>query len=449
MTCFWKSTLRAALHVACLLALGWGAASCARTKTPEVEPEIRTFEYDSGFQNNMFTALDTALNKAVAEGRVPGAVLSVARDGKIVYERAAGWRDLTTDPPLPMMRDTLFDVASLTKPLATAPAAGILSCRGELADTTTLDTVTLNEALHHDTFLPVYIDWHDLEAVRQYSSLTQSVQNYFDRNPHPRRRTRYSNVAYVLIGALVEETSGSNLEAFDRANLWGPLGMTNTTYEPNKMKDVTIARTSKTVLPGRPFDPLADYILLTFGHCPGHSGLFSTAGDINRFSQAILHPELFPDMPEMTCLSKFMMDDPSIRFPQSDDPESGAIFLYAHRTRGFAIDDAGRNHLSHTGYTGTYLGLNRETGVSVVLLTNAVHSSQSDWDSLRVELLHILERMTEEESIEQPETPAPPLGDGTSASEEGIEFVEEEQTPDDTQEKKKPMRKLRMIRPGD
>ncbi|MCB2154213.1 beta-lactamase family protein [bacterium] len=371
-------------------------AGCARDKPLRANPASLGFVPDTN------VGLDVLLNQAVRDGSVPGAVLSVARDGRILYERAVGYRDPSGKHPLPMTRATLFDVASLTKPVATAPATLLLNCHQHLSLTDPAGPFTPRELLLHTSGLNAYIDWRDLQALGKGSSPAESIlaASVNAREiPDGRGYFAYSNLGYVILASVDEDAAGESLESFLRRELWDPLGMTHTTFyppTPTKENRIVFARTSDDQQPGRPFDPLADYILSVYeNRCPGHSGLFSTAGDLTIYCQALLQPRTF-HVESLDCLSKQLISNP-VDLGSWDG--EGALVLSTgkvRRTLGFAIDPRveGDAALFHTGYTGTAIWLNRETGVSVVLLTNAVYTGDDRWQTLMREVIALVQRNT-------------------------------------------------------
>lgn len=356
---------------------------------------VREPESTAGFEAGTFTALDTTMNRAIHDGLVPGAVLSIGRHGRTVYEYAVGSRDLSPragNPP--MTRDTVVDVASLTKPVATATAAALLMADGKLSDGDEVAPgVTLGAALCHRNSLPAYVDWRALP--RDADSPRGAVLAWLAGHSPAEAQTDYSNVGYVLAAGLVEERAGRGLEAILRERAWGPLGMAHTTFRTAKLDArARFARTALDVEPGSPYDPLAAWIVRAYAaHDPGHSGLFSTTGDLTRFAQGLLHPDSTPTSDTMRLVAASLFSAPDTTIPaNAGDFVEGAT----SRTRGFAFDpdDARRRVLYHTGYTGTLLWIDRDTGISVVLLTNATHRAGSDWQSLQREVLRIVQKRT-------------------------------------------------------
>jgi CubicO group peptidase (beta-lactamase class C family) len=172
-----------------------------------------------------------------------------------------------------------------------------------------------------------------------------------------------------MVSSHIETLTGEDLESLLRREVWGPLGMEHTTFQPLRRARANIARTHAEREAGRPYDPLADYVLERRpGHLPGHSGLFTTAGDLTAFCQRLLNPTA-----EWTCVAGYLLDAQSRL--AGETPEGGTLRVTGRRGRTPAFDPenswTGEGALYHTGYTGCLMWLDRRSGVSVVLLTNA------------------------------------------------------------------------------
>ncbi len=342
---------------------------------------LRMREADAGFSTGTFAGLDAELARAVAAGEVPGAVLAVAKNGRLVYEHAVGVRDASGAPMKP---DTVFDVASLTKPVATACATAILMCDNELWDSDETGGATVGELLIHQSMLPQYARWEDLEPYRREGlSPAGVVAEWMAAGEPARYRHPYSNLGYVALAGEVEKRTNRPMEALLRERVWGPLGMANTTFRPTTLVGATFAQTSLDTAPGQAFDPLADWIAKRFpGHDPGHSGLFSTARDLTVFCQTLLNAE-DSDIHGMECIARTMTRTPAI--PLEESGTGVAQFGESARSRAFntlgsRID--GPFHF-HTGYTGCMIWMNAKTNVSVVLMTNGSLTGPDGWTALR------------------------------------------------------------------
>ncbi|MEQ8819271.1 MAG: serine hydrolase domain-containing protein [Sumerlaeia bacterium] len=359
-----------------------------------------TFVYEAnperaGFSRDAWTQIALPIEDAVRQGQMPGAVISVGRDGRIVFERAFGTRDPMAKGRPPMTRDTLFDVASLTKPVATAAAVGALVCEGLLAADGGIpgEELSLDALLTHSAGLPEYIDPRRLASVPGGPGRPGSTALALARAENvlsPGGQYRYGNLGYLLLSQFVEDQTGEALGDFAADEVWRPLGMTRTTFHPAAVEE-RLARSAGDVPLGRPFDPLAHWVLLNApGRDPGHSGLFSTATDLTRFAQSVLAPA----GQRWQCLSAFLLGG-GREIPHWPGPEGVALAGAARRTRAFALADDGS--LSHTGYTGAVLYLDPETGLSIVLLTNASYGNAAEFEDLWAAVLRTTRRSLKED----------------------------------------------------
>jgi serine-type D-Ala-D-Ala carboxypeptidase len=236
------------------------------------------------------------LQRRVNDGLFPGAVALVARRGRIVGHRAFGTRVRGEDEPVTL--DTLFDLQSMTKVLATATSALILVQDGALR----LDdpvagyvpgfaangksAITVRDMLRYTAGLPLdnqLLDEPDDERV--WRRMAETPLEY-----ETGTQVLYSDLTYRLLGRVIEAAAGMDLDAFAKARLWGPLGMSDTTFNPSP---ALIPRTAATG-----FSPIRGYVVrgevqdeqdFALGGIAGCDGVFSTARDIAVFCQMILN----------------------------------------------------------------------------------------------------------------------------------------------------------------
>ncbi len=259
-----------------------------------VVPAAQVFA--GGMNPAMGPLIDAAVARALAKGEMAGCVVAVGRRDGIVFERAYGNRRVEPDVA-PMTLDTVFDMASLTKPLATATSVMILVERGELrlqdkvADyipdfaANGKDQVTIEQLMVHsaglvpDTAVEDYRDgWASAKAkICELKPLTP-----------PGTAFKYSDVGYILLGKIVEQVAGKPLNEFAKDEIYAKLGMSDTGYLPPAELRARAATTEKRDdqwLTGVVHDPRAALM----GGVAGHAGLFSTSHDLARFAQMMLH----------------------------------------------------------------------------------------------------------------------------------------------------------------
>lgn len=320
-------------------------------------------------------ALDRIFNQAVAERQIPGAVVLVGHDGEVVFRKAYGYRSLEPRRET-MTLDTIFDMASLTKCLATAVAVMQLVQGGQVRlndavaryipefGTNGKQEITVRQLLTHYAGLPDDLDlkapWHGRDTAFRMAMDTAPVYP-------PGSRFFYSDVNYEVLGFLVERVSGMTLEQYASAHIFQPLKMEETTYLPPASWRPRIAPTQyderEQMLRGVVHDPTARRM----GGVAGHAGVFSTADDLAKFAQAMLDggaPVLSPLMVE------------KMTTPQQP-PNATSV-----RGFGWDIDTAFSSNrgdllpvgsFGHTGFTGTSLWMDTVTRTYIIILANAVH----------------------------------------------------------------------------
>ena len=318
-------------------------------------------------------ALDAILNRAVRANRLPGAVLIVGHQGHILHRKAYGFRSLEPRREA-MTLDTIFDVASLTKVVATTPAlmklfeAGKIRINDRVTDYLPefqggKSDVTLRHLMTHFSGLPPDLDlepaWSGHETgVRMALSEKCAIP--------PGTIFSYSDINFILLGEIVQRLSGDSLPAVARAEVFAPLGMRESAFQPPASWHDRIAPTENVkgqILRGVVHDPTARRM----GGIAGHAGLFMTADDLARFAEMMLGggEHIFSPL----TVRKFTTpqspaDQPVLRGLgwDIDSPLSG------NRGELFPIGSYG-----HSGFTGTSLWIDPLSATYVILLANSVH----------------------------------------------------------------------------
>jgi uncharacterized protein YbbC (DUF1343 family)/CubicO group peptidase (beta-lactamase class C family) len=324
---------------------------------------------DSGFKT-----VDAIIDKAVAEGNIPGAVLLIGHNGKVVHRKAFGSRSL--EPVRESMTlDTVFDLASLTKCLATATSVMKLVEDGRIRLGDSVATylpdfaqngkkdITIRDLMTHYSGMPPDLDlksqWSGREAAYEMAMREKPI------NP-PGSQFVYSDINFEVLGFIVEKIAGQPLNEYAAANIYAPLGMKNTRFLPPKEWLPRIAPTQYDeqgrMLRGVVHDPTARRM----GGVAGHAGLFSTGDDMALFAEDFLSG--------FRILSRSAID--KMTTPQQ--PPNATVL----RGLGWDIDSpfsTNRGELlpvgsfGHTGFTGTSLWIDPVTDTYIILLTNAVH----------------------------------------------------------------------------
>jgi uncharacterized protein YbbC (DUF1343 family) len=324
-------------------------------------------------------AIDAAVAAAIASQSLPGAVVLVGRRDGILFRRAYGFREVEPDR-VPMTLDTLFDLASLTKPIATATSIMVLAERGTLGlddplvkyvpecgghdgpDRPSKRAITLRHLLLHVSGLPADTPKDDFahgraEAIRRICGVVL-------RGP-PGVSSIYSDLGFMLLEEVVRRVTLRELPAFASEAIFTPLGMRDTGYLP---ADDLKQRAAWTELVdgvwrvGVVHDPRA-YLL---GGVAGHAGLFSTADDLSLYARAILGGGAVDGKRILSAGSVAAMIAPY------DVP--GSI-----RALGWNVQSSWRGEglspeaIGHFGFTGTAMWIDPGKDLFVIVLTNRVH----------------------------------------------------------------------------
>jgi uncharacterized protein YbbC (DUF1343 family)/CubicO group peptidase (beta-lactamase class C family) len=318
--------------------------------------------------------VDSIVQEAIGDQQIPGTVVLIGHDGQVIYRKAFGERSLEPRRE-PMSVDTIFDIASLTKVVATSIAVTQLVQRGQVRVNEPVakyipefaengkDEITVRELLTHHSGLP-----KDLDLSQPWEGREIALHMAYSAKPifAPGSQFLYSDVNFIVLGALVERVSGMPLDEYCRKNIFLPLTMTRTRFLPPAPWLPKIAPTQfdehDKMLRGVVHDPTARRM----GGVAGHAGVFSTADDLSKFAQALLSGS--------AILSPLMVE--KMTTPQQ--PPTSTVL------RGFGWDidspfSSNRGDLlpvgsfGHTGFTGTSLWIDPTTRTYIIILTNAVH----------------------------------------------------------------------------
>jgi uncharacterized protein YbbC (DUF1343 family)/CubicO group peptidase (beta-lactamase class C family) len=334
-----------------------------------------------------FGPIPALIDAAIARHELPGAVVLVGRGDAIVYERAFGQRMVA--PSEPMTEDTIFDLASLTKVIATTTSIMQLVEAGRIRLTDPVaqlipefarygkNAITIRHLLTHTSGLRP-----DLELDVEFSGADEAIRRASEEVPTaaPDERFVYSDINFFLLGDIVRRVSGERLDRYASAHIFGPLGMTDTMFLPPDALRPRIAPTERCRAlawpcgnPDTPFlrgvvhDPTARRM----DGVAGHAGLFSTAADLSRFCRALLNGGSLDGARILSPAAVARMTSPSTPTGMKDirglgwDIDSS---YSANRGELFSLDSYG-----HTGFTGTSLWLEPQSKSYVVFLSNRVH----------------------------------------------------------------------------
>jgi uncharacterized protein YbbC (DUF1343 family)/CubicO group peptidase (beta-lactamase class C family) len=333
-------------------------------------------------------AVDSIIQQAIENKSIPGAVLLIGHDGKVIYRKAYGERSLEPQRA-PMTIDTVFDLASLTKVIATTTAVMQLVEQGKVRMNDPVakylpefaqngkEDITVRQLMTHYSGLEP-----DLDLKMPWEGKDTAYKMAFSDAPAqaPGSGFMYSDVNFIVLGALVERVSGETLDEYVVRHIFAPLKMTRTRFVPPASWRAKIAPTqydeNEHMLWGVVHDPSARRM----GGVAGHAGLFSTADDLAKFAQVLLNggdgilsaaavekmttPEQPPAAP---VLRGFGWD--------IDSP------LSSNRGDFLPVGSYG-----HTGFTGTSIWIDPTTQTYIILLTNAVHPRGGNAIALRTKV---------------------------------------------------------------
>jgi CubicO group peptidase (beta-lactamase class C family) len=343
-----------------------------------VAPEEFAASKDAGPSRSLSDDLDEVLREAVAGEGVPGVAAVVLKPGATIYSGAFG-RRRSADVPCPVHLDTIFDVASLTKMVATSTAVQIL--REE--DALSLDDplagyfpelrdsekgrITVLHLLTHTSGLPGWRAWfRELSGKEAYLWAIAGVP----LDAEIGARSEYSDLGFILLGLLVERIAGTGLDEFTRRRIFEPLGMKDTCFLPGPEARERCAATEDCPWRGRVVQgEVHDENAFAMGGVAGHAGLFSTAPDLARFAELLLNGG---ELAGVRILREETVRELNVPPLPEVAPDCGLGWRLDTEDKGWrwlVSDEA----FGHTGFTGTSLWLDPEEGVASVLLTNGVH----------------------------------------------------------------------------
>ena len=340
------------------------AAACR----PEQEREYR----------QRFTEIDQVIEEEMAKGNFPGAVVLVGQKNDILYWQAFG--NEVVDPcEEPAGRNTIYDLASMTKPIATATSIMILRDRKaiELDDYVSKylpafvcngkEQVRIEHLLTHTSGLPAYTNAAELKEQFGSPCPDKVIEKIcaLEALSKPGEEFRYSCLGYIILTKIIETVSGKNIGDFSRENIFALLGMKDTTYNPPEAWEQDIAATE--VIDGWPLrgivhDPLARLM----AGLSGNAGLFSNAYDLSIYCRMLLNRGKWQDAKILSSEAVTLL---TAEWRHGRACGFDVNSTYAWAKGSYAPQEA----FCHTGYTGTSIVCDPASKTFIIILTNRVH----------------------------------------------------------------------------
>ena len=334
-----------------------------------------------GMRSDRLQRIDRIVEQGLARKNMPGAVVLIARKGKVVFHKAYGSRQLKPAVE-PMTADTVFDMASITKPVVTATCVMKLIEDGKLQlhervskyipdfgangkqDITLYQLLTHQGGLIPDNALKDYVDGRE-KAFERINALKTYVK--------PGSKFVYTDVGFILLARIVEKVSGMNVHEYSKTHLFSPLGMNETGYLPAKGLRQRCATTQTRTddagneywLKGEVHDPRA----FELGGIAGHAGLFSTAKDLAVYGQMLIQGGQYQGV-------RILRPETVATMTSAYSVSSGYRGLGWDKRTGFSsnrgdlLSDAA---FGHGGFTGTVLWMDPDNELIFVFLSNRVH----------------------------------------------------------------------------
>lgn len=373
------SGMRECIAIAALLCISCGTARPTIERpaapVPVVTPPVENI---AGVSVSLAPRLDSIMAQAIHDTVTPGGAIAVGRHGRIVIMKAYG--RVSLDSMAPAVTDsTLYDLASLTKVVATTTAAMLLEedslldidrpIVSYLPEFNAPDkaTMTIRMLLLHRSGLHQSVALHE-----KYSGLAQYIEqiNSIPLRSLPGERTEYTDWNMVVLQAVVERIAGQPLDVLTRNRVFGPLGMRDTGFNPDsKLRArAALTRARGGAAQGVVHDPTG-YAL---GGVSGNAGLFSSARDLAVFAQMLLNGGAYGDM--------------RVLHPRTIARWTARQAKDASRALGWdtPADSASSGHFmspwsfGHTGFTGTSIWIDPNADMFVILLTNYTRPSSNN-----------------------------------------------------------------------
>jgi len=352
--------------------------------------------FGGGIEAGQLSGIEAAVREEMEKGNIPGVVVLVGQGEEILYHKAFGF-EVVEPYREPMSPDTIFDLASVSKPVGTATAILILRDRGKIGLEDPVgrylpafavngkEKAQIRHLLGHTSGLPAYTNAAELKKQYGESCPDRVIEKICGLKAlsEPGETRRYSCLGYIVLGKIVEVVSGHNMAQFAQEAIFQPLGMNRTAYTPPREWENDIAATQMyegRLRRGWVHDPLAQ---LSGGIC-GNAGLFSRAADLANYCRMLLQGGTYGGVRILSGEAVELLTR-----PQRENQAYG--FEFPSDYSWLRDEEAGKRCFGHTGYTGTEVMCDPIHGIYLILLTNRVHPhDEGKVQPLRVRVAEII-----------------------------------------------------------
>ena len=336
---------------------------------------------DLGFNPEKLDRIEPVILQAMDDKEIPGAVVLVARKGKVVYRKVFGTRSLSPRREA-LTTDTIFDMASVTKVMATATSIMILVEEGKISLKDPLSkyipefgnrgkkNITILQMLTHYSGLRPDLDL-DFEWEGYETAIELACRERLEALPG--EEFIYSDINFFMLGELVRVVTGETLDQFAKKRIFEPLGLKDTGYLPDSELVPRIAPTEKRdgkMLRGEVHDPTT----FRMGGVAGHAGLFSTASDTLVWAQMILQGGVYGDTRILSPMSVLKMSTPQTPYGKGDWRGLGFDIETRFSTNRGDLFPVGS--FGHTGFTGTSVWIDPFSETVLILFTSRLYATR-------------------------------------------------------------------------
>ncbi len=343
-----------------------------------------------GFRTDSLMRIDDIMQSAIEDSIFPGGVVTVLKDGVIAWNKGYGYHDYTKTRAV--RSNDVYDLASITKVVATTTAIMKLHEEGKISlddpvsryipeyDAPVKSDVTIRHLLLHTSGLPAFRIYVD--RLQSRSELIRAVRDEPLENA-PGEEYVYSDLGFILLAEIVREVSGQEIDRFIRNQFFNPLRMSSTHFNPGRLgiwmrnrippTEIDIIYGRGTVQ-GYAHDERAYFM----DGVAGHAGLFATGEDLGIFSQMLLNKGFYA--------GKTYLQPATIElFTGHRSPINQRAYGFDRKSEDYTSAGSllGPNSFGHTGFTGTSIWIDPDSGISIILLTNRTYPNRSYGTEIR------------------------------------------------------------------